>query len=252
MVKTEMMFASFIRDLGIAGLAVHGLLAITLAVKRIWRQFPFFAGYVWFNFAMSIAEYVLLKDRATYFYAYWIGEAVGIGLGLAVVYEVFRHLFSIHGALQRLATLTFRIAAVVLVLAGLIAFFMQSSSNFTSLGKVINSMEQAARIIEVGLLMILFICSTAFGLHWKQAEFGVALGLGLFAAIELLAVTLRPLLGPNHSATLDIARVLAFDTSLVVWLSYLLVPEKVSSGAEAPKQAQLEQWNQAIRELISQ
>jgi hypothetical protein len=247
-----MTLTSFIRDLGIVGLALYGLLAIALVVKRTWRQFPVFAGYVWLTFAMNIAGYVLLKDRVTYFYTYWIGEAVGIGLGLAVVYEIFRHLFSIHGALQRLATLTFRIAAVVLVLAGLVAFFVQSSSNFTSLGRAINSMEQAARIIEVGLMMILFICSTAFGLHWKQAEFGIALGLGFFASIELLAVTLRPLLGPSHSAPMDIARILAFDTSLVVWLSYLLVPEKDSSGAESPKQAQLEQWNQAIRELISQ
>ncbi len=192
------------------------------------------------------------RNQITYFYTYWIAEAVGIVLGLAVVYEVFRHLFSIHGALLRLASLTFRIAAIVLVLAGLIAFLMQSSSNFTNLSRAINSMEQAARIIEVGLMMILFICSTAFGLHWKQAEFGIALGLGFFAAIELSAVTLRPLVGPSHVAPLDIARSLAFDSSLVVWLGYLLAPEKKSSGANAPQQDQLEQWNQAIRKLISQ
>ena len=55
------------------------------------------------------------------------------------------------------------------------------------------AVDQAARVIEVGLLMILFICSAAFGLHWKQAEFGIALGLGFFATIELLAVTVRPM-----------------------------------------------------------
>jgi hypothetical protein len=246
-----MTLTSLIRDLGVAGLIFQGLLAIAVLVKRTWRRFPFFAGYVWLSFATGIAEYLLLAKPVAYFYAYWTGEALGISLGLCVVYEVFQHLFTVHRALRNLATLTFRIAAGILLSAGMIVFFMQSSSNTSNIGRAITSVEQSTRIIEVGLLMFLFICSTAFGLHWKQTEFGVALGLGFFASIELMAVTLRPEVGPHGWALLNVMRIVAFDSSLLIWLGYLLAPERATAHAEIPKRAQLEQWNQAVMELIS-
>ena len=246
-----MTLASLIRDIGVLGLTFQGLLAVVLLAKKTWRQFPFFMGYVWLSFAISIAEYILLRNRVAYFYVYWVGEAVGISLGLFVVYEIFRHLFTVHHALLKLATVTFRIAAGVLLSAGLIVFFMQPSSHTSSLGTAVMAVEQATRIIEVGLLMSLFICSAAFGLHWKQVEFGVALGLGFFATIELMAVTLRPLVGTHGWDLLNVMRIVAFDSSLLIWLGYLLAPERATAAVEVPKRAQLEQWNQAVMELIS-
>src|SRR6185503_188759 len=100
--------------------------------------------------------------------------------------------------------ITFRIAIVVLLLAGVVVFLMQPPSHTSSLGVAVQAVEQAARIIEVGLLMILFGCSAAFGLHWKQAEFGIALGLGFFATLELLTVTLRPMVGHSGAVLLNV------------------------------------------------
>jgi hypothetical protein len=243
-----MALISLIRDMGLVGL---GLLVFVLLAKKGWRTFPFFTGYVWLSFAVSIAEYLLLSYPVPYFYVYWLGEAIGIILGLLVVYEIFRRLFTIHLALVRLATVIFRIAATVLILAGLIVFLSQSPSHTSSLAKAVVAVEQATRIIEVGLLMILFICSAAFGLHWKQAEFGIALGLGFFATMELVAVSLRPLFGFHGDVLPAFVRTIAFDCSLFIWLGYLLVPERAATSIEIPKQAQLEQWNQAVMELIN-
>jgi hypothetical protein len=244
-----------IRDMGVMGLVFQGLLVATLLAKRTWQQFPFFTGYVWLSFAVSIAEYVLLRNRAVhltvYFYVYWIGEAIGIVLGLSVVYEIFRHLFTVHGALLRLATITFRIAIGILLIAGLIVYMTQPASQTSSFKLAVQAVEQATRIIEVGLLMILFGCSAAFGLHWKQAEFGIALGLGFFATVELMAVTLRPVIGAHGKELQDVMRVMAFDTSLFIWLGYLLAPPERARATVGVPKAQLEQWNQAVTELIN-
>jgi hypothetical protein len=246
-----MTLTALIRDIGVLGLVLQGLLVITLLAKRTWGRFPFFTGYVCLSFAVSIAEYLLLRNRSVYFYVYWIGEAIGIGLGLFVVYEIFRHLFTVHDALLRLATITFRIAIVILLSAGLIVFLMQPPSHTSNLRAAVEAVEQATRIIEVGLLMILFGCSAAFGLHWKQAEFGIALGLGFFATIELMAVTLRPLVGHQGVVLLNVMRIAAFDCSLFIWMGYLLAPpERATATLNVPK-AQLEQWNQAVTELIN-
>ena len=246
-----MALTTLIRDMGVGGLFAQGVLALVLIAKKTWRTFPFFSGYVWLSFAVSITEYLLLRYPLPYFYVYWIGEAIGITLGLLVVYEIFRRLFTVHLALIRLATLTFRIATGILLLAGLIVFLSQSPSHTSSLGRAVVAVEQATRIIEVGLLMILFICSAAFGLHWKQAEFGIALGLGFFVTLELVAVTLRPLFGLQGDGLPAVIRIMAFDCSLFIWLGYLLTPERVTTAVEVPKQAQLEQWNQAVTELIN-
>jgi hypothetical protein len=246
-----MTLTALIRDIGVLGLALQGLLVVTLLAKRSWRRFPFFTGYVWLSFAVSIAEYLLLRNRSVYFYVYWIGEAIGIGLGLSVVYEIFRHLFTVHGALLRLATITFRIAVVILLSAGLTVFLMQPPSHTSNLRAAVEAVEQAARIIEVGLMMILFGCSAAFGLHWKQAEFGIALGLGFFATIELMAITLRPLVSHQGVALLNVMRIAAFDCSLFIWMGYLLAPPERAKAAVGVPKAQLEQWNQAVTELIN-
>ena len=246
-----MTLSFIVRDLGIIGLTLQGLLALAMLVKRSWRRFPFFSAYVTLSFVIGLVGYMLQKSRVAYFYIYWLGEALGIVLGLLIVYEIFRHLFTVHGALLRLATLTFKIAIGILLSAGLIVFLMQPPSHTSSLGVAVMAVEQATRIIEVGLLMILFICSAAFGLHWKQAEFGIALGLGFFATLELLAVTLRPLVGHNGAVLLNVMRIGALDCSLLIWMGYLLAPERAATAVEVPKQAQLEQWNQAVMELIN-
>jgi hypothetical protein len=99
--------------------------------------------------------------------------------------------------------------------------------------------------------MFLFLSSSAFGLHWRQNEFGIALGLGTCAAVELVNVTLMPHLNPAAAQVFSLVRSLSYSCSLLIWLGYLLVPERATSSGELPKKAQLEQWNQAVMELIN-
>jgi hypothetical protein len=110
---------------------------------------------------------------------------------------------------------------------------------------------EAARIVELGVIMFLFLSSSAFGLHWRQNEFGIALGLGTCAAVELFNVTLMTHVSKEAAQIFNLVRSLSFNLSLLIWLGYLLVPERTTSSAEIPKQDQLEQWNQAVMELIS-
>jgi hypothetical protein len=49
---------------------------------------------------------------------------------------------------------------------------------------------------------------------------------------------------------LNFARVITFCISVLLWTGYLFAPEKAAGSAELPDRAQLEQWNQAVMELI--
>ncbi len=246
----RMTLKSLTEFLSIAGMVLQCALGVVLLGRKVWKRYPLFTGYALFSFVVGTMLYFLRQYHTIFFYGYWIEETIAMGLGFAVVYEVFKNLFSAHKALLHLAALIFRWTAVALLCFGVVVILAQLPGA-TNLSKAVWVLEEATRVVEIGLLMFLFGASAAFGLHWKQAEFGIALGLGLFVAVQLATVTLRSQVGMHAWHVLNVVSILAFDISLLVWLGYLLAPERVTSGGEVPKRAQLEQWNQAVTELIS-
>jgi len=240
--------------LWILSLLLNGGLLAALLGKGSLRRFPFFAAYAGYTLFASGLLYVV-KEKCSefaYFYTYWSTEAIGLILGFAVVYEVFGKLLTPYPALRRLALLIFQWSILVLALMACVVLVAQSHRDPSRIAVAVMVFEEAIRVIEVGLLMFLFLFSTAFGLHWRQCVFGMALGLGIFATAELVGITMRNFWGPTFHSHFAVVRVIAFNVSLLVWAGYLLVPEKEASTAEAPNHGHLEQWNQALTEFIYQ
>jgi hypothetical protein len=242
---------SIIQDAWFTGIGVQVLLIAVLLAKRAWLKFPVFSFYIAFNLVGAVATYWLFSKGLTYFYAFWIYEASVILLSVAAVWEVFVKLFAPHDVLKKLALIIFRVTVFGLIFLAGGVIYMQSADS-RGISSAILLAAEAARIIEVGLIMFLFLSSSAFGLHWRQNTFGIALGLGMYAAVDLAVVALMHHLSGTAADVLNLIRALAFNFSLFIWLGYLLVPERATSVTEIPKRAQLEQWNQAVMELISQ
>lgn len=234
----------------IGSIVLQVLLAVVVLTRRAWRSYPAFSAYVFFSVCEAVAIYAVPHKGMVYFYTFWSCEAIGIILGLAVVREVFTNLFSPHPALRKLATVIFRVSVVALVVLACAVYFAEHGSARGIYRGVVQGQE-AARIVELGVIMFLFLSSSAFGLHWRQNEFGIALGLGTCAAVELFNVTLFQHASKEATQIFSLVRSLSFNLSLLIWLGYLLVPERATSSAELPKQDQLEQWNEAVMELIS-
>jgi hypothetical protein len=252
MLGQAMNAGSILEFLWNVGPILQFLLAGVLIYRKSWVNFPLFTGYVIFNFLNGLLSLATRSNLPVYFYVYWVGEAIGIILGFLVLYEVFRHIFLHHSALQNLATFIF--AASLIVLAAIAVFILvHAGPRLTgNIGRSVLVMEEATRTIELGLLAVLFMCASAFGLHWRQSVFGIALGLGIFVSVELIAVTIRSQASPAVNNEFAIVRILAYMTSLIVWGTYILLPEQVADESELPQRGQLEQWNQAVMELIHQ
>lgn len=247
-----MALKSLVQLLWVAGIVCQAILGVVLLCKKAWRVFPLFSLYFAICFAEGIFTYLFQRNASVYFYTFWLMEASGIVLGFAVVYEIFRIVFSGHAGLRRLATLTFRCVLAILLVIGVVVFAKQASLGFKGITSAVLVLEEAVRIIEVGLLMCLFLLSSAFGLHWRQQVFGIGLGLGLFVAVELITVTILGKMGNPAQDALNVVRILGFNASLLIWIGYLLSPERAASKTELPQRSQLEQWNQAVMELIKQ
>jgi hypothetical protein len=239
----------------IAGLLLQMLLAAVLATKRIWRKFPFFSLYCALNLSLGAGLYVihsLARFRPLYFGTYCIEEGVTLLLGIGVVYEIFSHLLTPYSALRKLAIQLFISSVVVLAAIACAVVYAQPSAERHPLVFAFLVAEEAARILELGLLVFLFSFASAFGLHWRQYAFGISLGLGVFVAVELVALSMRLQFGVTANSIFNIVRTFSFNASLLIWISYMLAPELATAPAEMPKRAQLEQWNRAVMELIYQ
>ena len=238
----------------LAALLLQAILVGVLLAKKMWQKFPLFVGYAIANLVLGINSYIVFRlgSPFSYFIAYWLKEAVGLLLGLAVVYEIFSHLFRPYPGLRKLATLVFQGAIVFLLILGCILAYAQPLGEHHPIFAAFLIVEEATRILELGLLLFLFLFASLFGLHWRQYVFGIAVGLGIFVAVELVAVTMRVQFGITANSIFNIVRTVSFNSSLIVWISYLLAPELATKPAEMPKRAQLEQWNNAIMELIYQ
>lgn len=250
-------FSDWIYALWLTGLALQPLLVAVLVFRKTWRKFPLFTAYAVCSLVGDAFLYVVNPNLHRnvhvpyYFYLYLAYEVVAVVLALGVIYETFTELFCSHRALRSLAWLAFRIVCVVLVILGAAVVYSHTPINEKGISAGVLVVEEASRIVEVGLIMFLFLFSTAFGLHWRQHMFGIVLGLGISAAVKLATITIGPR-SYTSAGVFTVASMLFFDFSLLIWIAYLLAPERAFQEAEMPKQSQLEQWNQAVMELIHQ
>jgi hypothetical protein len=242
--------------LPLSAIALQALLVLMLSARRLNSRgkFPIFMAYGTFALTGNVVAFLLRHTARPYFYAYWLLEFGCVMLGLCVVCEVFMRLLGQYAALHKLARLVFQWTVVALVLTGAVVWLVQPVSN-QGVDPVYHAclvVEECARILEVGLLMFLFVFAGIFGVHWRQHVFGIALGLGIFAAVELIGGAVYVYLGPGATGMVSVARAIAFDVGVLVWLGYLMVPQRAASHTEVPDLARLEQWNKALTELIYQ
>jgi hypothetical protein len=243
--------SSTITALWLTGLVLQALLLLVLATTKVSVRFPMFAAYTVVTFLEQVAGYSLSRHPDAYFLLYVAGEAASIILGVAVVYEIFVRLFEHHGALRKLASRIFLGAVILLGVFGAVVIGTHAPFGKAGIVSALLSVEEAARMFEVGLLMVLFLCSSAFGLHWRQHVFGVGVGLGTFSSIKLIMLALLPH-APSAAGVLNLVLLISLDVTFLIWIGYFLVPERAASSAGLPQRAQLEQWNRAMMELINQ
>jgi hypothetical protein len=227
-------------------------LVAVLVARRMWRRFPVFMTYASVSLSVSILLFALRGTPQIYIYVYWCGELAAVILSFSAVYEIFRDLLGSCPALNRVASFLFCGFLVTFVVLGCLVIYVKFPHAQSDVTASLLIVEEAIRLVEVGLLVFLLLFATAFGLHWRKSLFGIAVGLALYAVVELTGEAMATQFGVSIGPVFSVVRILAVNCSLLLWIGYMLVPERVTNAGELPKPAQLEQWNQVIMELINQ
>ena len=153
--------------------------------RKLHRQFPAFFLFLLVqvaNFAVTFPLW-LMGSRTSYFWLFWLGEAVNAVLGFKVIHEIFLDVFRPYHTLKDLGTLLFKWAGVVLLLLSVVVAFSNSSDRDPQV-HALTTLQRSVGVVQLGLILFLLLFSRFLGVSRKQVSFGIALGFGLFAGVD--------------------------------------------------------------------
>lgn len=241
-------------------IAPHVLqLGVILAMVRrgVLRQFPMFSlysGFEVFQFGALVGISVShLHFSPAYDYAFSIGLALSNAIRFAVIYELFRHFFRRYPLLTGPGRLVFRGGTVVLLLVAVGLAISAPSRSLSFLVNVTYTLDRTVSVLQAGLLISLFLFSGWFALSWRSDAFGIALGLGVLATLELPLSAIWLHLGAFGNVLGNLVTMGIYHGCVLIWLFYLWAPEQSPKVAVMKLPSHdLEIWNQELQRLLQQ
>jgi hypothetical protein len=239
-------------------IAPHVLLAavaVLLLKRSLLKSFPVFVLYVWYE----IAEFVLLFTIATtglhkgawYVRAYLVTLAISTALRFGVIQEIFNNIFREHGPADALARVSIRWATGFLLAAAvLVAIFGPGQTSNTLIAGAA-WLGRGIAIIQCGLVLFLLLFSSLLGLRLQNYVFGIALGFGILASVELANWALHTgELSKPMARALNLLPTAGYHLAVLVWLGYLMVPAREMLSAHDVPVRDLDQWNRELERFL--
>jgi hypothetical protein len=113
------------------------------------------------------------------------------------------------------------------------------------------TVKRTVTIVQAGLLGFLFLFASAFGVAWRHYAVGIASGLGVYGAVELIAMVMRAKFGAVVDSSIYWILMIVNTCCVMIWAAYIVVPVQHSHPATpVPDSSRLEDWNRALAELL--
>lgn len=227
--------------------------------KRLHRRFPSMGAYLALRVASTPVLSLLLMGRTlsspqlqqisdqVYFFLFWAVYLISAVILFFVCMEVFRSALSSLPGLMRFGLVVFRWAAVV----SLIVTFSSipyTSRGLLSITDIAISLMRSVSLIEICLLAFLCLCMNALRLSTRDLAFGIALGFGLMAANDFIAVLL---IGRNDGLTAPLQ--FFYESMILValgtWIAYAFLPEPDRRPVVMAANSTIYRWNEIASAL---
>ena len=220
--------------------------AIVVWRRHLYKQFPVFLGYLVMQigvFAITYSVYGL--NGLWYFWLYWGSMALDAVLSFKIIHEIFLDVFRPYHSLKDLGTPVFKWAGLVMLLVSAV---VAASNSFDQdpVAHAVLTLQRSVRLVQVGLILFLILFSRFLGVSRKQTSFGIALGFGISAGVELMLLAMRTggLIG--HSS-LNLINMTCFNLAILTWLGYSIwgVVERDSHV----NHLQTQRWERGLADL---
>jgi hypothetical protein len=220
----------------VAGPALQIILLTFMIRRKLPSVFPRFFSYIVFQILKSAVLFLTYRYfEANYFDVYWTGNAISVLLAVTVMDEILHHLLKEYGGMQTLGATIFRWSCGLLLLLAIVGALSGHDGSADRIVAAVLAFERSVRLMQCGLFFLLMVLCRALRDCWRQPVFGIALGFGVFASIEMILVTVVMWQGEGSSDLVSLAKSAAYNAVTLLWIGYLKQPsEAVSTLRNAP------------------
>jgi len=200
-------------------------LAALILKERLHRRFPFFFTYVLSLVLIGIVRFSVISHYRTYFFVFWITEAVYAILALLALFEVFRKVFL--GFYLRSAWFRALLPSTAILAIAIVAWAILRNP-VAGAGRLISFVVffgLAVNFMQLCLFGLFGLLSAAFPLRWRFAPLGILLGFGIAALGGAAAFWARSVFGTKLETFAKYAPPVAYILATLVWLATFLRPE---------------------------
>jgi hypothetical protein len=215
--------------------------------RGLHREYPYFFNYTILSVLSEPVLFVIQRHSyPMYYWAYYVSVALSALISFAVLQEIFREAFRPYEALRDLSVILFRWSALLVLLFGAMwTITAAHSSQVDTVTSGILLVQRSVRLMQCGLVFFLLLFSEYLGISRRHVLFGIALGFGLFASVNMLFAA-----SASHETFLPLSVLrqinsAVYNVSVLIWLAYTtLAPSR--SAALAAKRSQ--EWNSALED----
>jgi len=225
-------------------------IAISMWRRKLHREFPYFFNYVVFQVISFAVEFPLrFRNEPSFFWVSWITTALSVVLSFAVLLEIFKDAFRPYEALRDLSAILFRwCALVVLLVAGMWAVTTWNPTNADNVTSAMFVVTRCVRMMQCGLVFFMLLFSEYLGISRRNVVFGISIGFGFFAAVNMLVITAL-----NHSTVISHLALrtinsVAYVTAMLIWFAYTALPMEARGGVMETAHAS-QKWDSALDEV---
>src|SRR5215475_9815688 len=206
----------------VAGPVLQITLLLFMFQRKLHGVFPRFFSYIIYQIVKSGILFVIYRYAPdNYFDAYWAGNAISVLLGVAVMDEILQHLLKQYGGIQKLASVIFRWACGLLILLSIVNAFSTQQASADRVVSAVLAFDRSERVMQCGLCILLMILCRFLRNFWRHHVFGIALGFGIFACIEMVLVSVVMYFGDGPAAIVSLIKSSAYNAVTVLWIVYL-------------------------------
>ena len=198
---------------------IEFVVAVLMYRRRLHEDYFWFFGYVVLGVVSNPILFILRGQSYTlYYYGYYVNLGLAVLLGVGVLHDVLINTFISGRASRRLFAVLVLGSAAVWAL-GLLGVLNQSGGTLMDLLFVT---DRGVRFVSCLLLLVLYLLGWRWRLSLKSLPFGIALGYGGFALVNLFVFLVLPYRAGWKQASLSRLNSFAYCLGTLVWLRYVI------------------------------
>ena len=224
---------------------------LVICLRKQLSSYRYLAAYLMLRAFSAMLGALLMVGRFVeihlayklYFYLYWGSYASEAVLGFMIVYTVYNLAMEPLKGIQRLGRLMFRWAAGIALAVSLGSALGPHLTQFKFIIKVVTQMQETESILTLCLLLFVAMTAAPMGLSYRSKLFGVSLGLGVIATMNLVGSAWVSQQGDMYG-WYTLINDSAIFLSIGVWITYFVKKEPVRRMIVLPTTSPFLRWNQ--------